>query len=85
MLCKKQGILSDDGDKVMDRESGCELKKLEFSEEGAFLFALDDETNTNDQMNSTSETIEVRKLKQIKMKNNESNYKEDNMQDICSD
>jgi hypothetical protein len=82
MLCKKQGILSDDGDKVMDRESGCELKKLEFSEEGAFLFALDDETNTNDQINNTSETIEVRKLKQIKMKNNESNYKEDNMQDV---
>lgn len=77
MLCKKQGILSDDGDKVMDRDSGCELKKLEFSEEGAFLFALDDEANTNDQMNDTTNTIEVRKLRQAKTENNESKYTDD--------
>lgn len=79
MLCKKQGVLSDDGDKVMDRESGCELTKIEYTEDGKNIFALDDEKDAtiNDQnMRETKSTIDVQQLKQLKTKNNESNYKE---------
>ena len=81
MICKKQGILSDDGDKVMDRESGCELRKIEYSEAGTFLFALDDETNTEDAYEDQSDIV-VQKLKKVKTKKNELMYDDKDLQDI---
>ena len=81
MICKKQGILSDDGDKVMDRESGCELRKIEYSEAGNFLFALDDEQDTDDTFKSQDDIV-VQKLKKVKSKKNKLIYDDKNVQDI---
>lgn len=35
-LCRKQGILSDDGDSIVDRYSGYVIRKIDFVEEGGY-------------------------------------------------
>ena len=81
MLCKKQGVLSDDGDKVMDKESGCELRKIEYSEAGTFLFALDDDQDTEETQDDTNNMI-VQRIKKVKSKNNKLMYDDKKLQDI---
>lgn len=81
MICKKQGVLSDDGDKVMDKESGCELRKIEYSEAGTFLFALDDEQDT-DESHDDSNNMIVQKIKKVKTINNKLMYDDKKLQDL---